>query len=146
MVAGDRVTHQGRDQEVAALGAVPVLALEQTFSATEPAGRRPHIPAEHQVVTDPVRAAHGPRDIPGVEVGMMRTLESAHVLVVAPQHVGRRREQLELLRAHGRCLVGSRQGLEGIRPGSLCEGLTTPRDELGSLHATQSNREAAMRR
>ena len=31
----------------------------------------------------------------------MRTLESAHVLVVAPQHVGRRREQLELLRAQG---------------------------------------------
>jgi hypothetical protein len=75
----------------------------------------------------------------------MRTLESADVFVVAPQHVGRRREQLELLRPQGRCLVGSRQELEGIRPGSPCEGLTTPRDELGLLHATQSNREATRR-
>jgi hypothetical protein len=32
--------------------------------------------------------------------------------------------------------------LEGHRPGSPCEGLTTPRDELGLVHASQSNREA----
>ena len=39
----------------------------------------------------------------------MRTLERADVFVIASQHVGRRRQQLELLRPQGRCLVGSRQ-------------------------------------
>ncbi len=145
MVAGDRMTHQDRDQQVASLGAVTLLALEQALPATEPSGRRTHLPAQHQVVSDPVRAVHGPRGVASVEVGVMRTLKSADVFVIAPQHVGRRSEQLELLRPQGRCLVGSRQGLEGIRPGSLCESLTTARDEFGLLHATQSSQEATRR-
>ena len=107
MVASDRVTHQDRDQQVASLGAVALLALEQALPAPEPSGRRAHLPAEHQVVSDPVRAVHGLRGVAGVEVDLMRPLESADVFVVAPNHVGRRREQLELLRPQGRCLVGS---------------------------------------
>jgi hypothetical protein len=145
VITGDRVTHQDRNQQVPPLGAVSFLVVEQALPATEPSGRGAHLPAQHQVVSDPVHAVHGPRGVAGIEVGVMRTFESADVFVVAPQHVGRRREQLELLRPQGRCVVGSRQGLEGIRPGSPREGLTTPQDALVLLHATQSNREATRR-
>ena len=92
MFAGDRVGNEVRNEQVAPLRAVLLLALEQPLPATEPSGRGTGFSAHHHVVSDPAGAVHGARDPAGVEVGVMRALEGADVILVAAKHVGRCRE------------------------------------------------------
>ena len=54
------------------------------------------------------------RHVAGIEVGVMRALEGADVVVVAAEHVGRPRQQLEVLGAERRRAVGGGQRLVGV--------------------------------
>jgi hypothetical protein len=48
------------------------------------------------------------RHLPGVEVNPMGSLEAAEIVVVAAEHVGRPREELEILRTEGSGSIGGR--------------------------------------
>ena len=61
-----RVLEKRRDQEIAALDAVGILALEQPLAAREPSARRGRLTEEEEVVADPPRAARRPQGISGI--------------------------------------------------------------------------------
>ena len=75
----------------------------------------------------------------GVQVHVIGTLQEAQV-VVAPEHVGRRREQLEVLRPQRSHLVGPRQRLVGVHPRSPPVGLTAPFEFVDGIHHGYSDR------
>jgi hypothetical protein len=125
VVAGGHLLQPDGDQQVSALDAVPLLALEQPLRATEPAACAGHLASEEQVVADPERTPRGARGIAGVRVQVMRALQAAQVVVVAAQHVGRSREQLQVLRAQRCRVVGARETLEGVEPRLRGIGITT---------------------
>ena len=104
------------EEEVAALDTVAFLALEQPLSAGEPACRRGCFPAEQETEADPPGTADGLRRFARVEVGVMSTLEGTNVLVLETSHIGRRREQHEILRLQPARVVGARERLVGIAP------------------------------
>ena len=55
----------------------------------------------------------------------MRSLEGVREIVFAVDHVGRRGEQLEVLRPEVRRLIGVGQGLVGVQPRPSLVGLAT---------------------
>jgi hypothetical protein len=105
-IPAEHVLQHSRYQQIAALDRVTLLAFEQPSRAREPSQGGARLSPERQVVADPERAAHGPRRLAGVQVGVMCPLEAAHIVVVAPEHVGGPRQQLEVLRLQRRRLIG----------------------------------------
>ena len=75
----------------------------------------------------------------GLQVRVMGALEAAHVVVVATEHVGRRRQQLEVLRSQRSRLVGARQRLVGVGPRPPVVGLTAPFELIDGSGAVHPN-------
>jgi hypothetical protein len=134
VVTAGRLLKPDRNQQVSVLDALTRLTFEEALRAREPAGRGGRLPSKHQVPADPERAARGARRLAGVQMGAMSTLQAAHVLVVAAEHVGRPREQLDILRAQRGRLIDSRQNLVGIRPRTSGVTLTAPLDLGDAIH------------
>ena len=88
----------------------PLLSLEQALPATEPSARRADLLAQHQVVSDPVRAVHRARDIAGVE---MRLDARARERGCARRHAPACRRRSRAARAPPR---------PGVLPGRLAPG------------------------
>ncbi len=86
------------EEEVAALDALLTVALEQPLPASKPSTCRRPLASHQEIQADPPRAERGSRHLARVEVGVVSALEAAKVFVVTAEHVGRRREQLEILR------------------------------------------------
>ena len=99
---------------LALLNLIPMPVLDGghiTLAIIEALRRRPVNARVLEIVQTAcagVRAANGLRMVAEVEMSVMRTLEGTDVFVVPPRHVGRRREQFELLRPQRRSAVGSR--------------------------------------
>ena len=92
LVAGDPPLDDLRQQEIAALDAVGPVPLHQPPGAGEPAAGARGLAPQGEAQPDPERAA---RRAVGALVGADGALERRHELVVAAEHVRRRREQLE---------------------------------------------------
>ena len=90
--------HHGHEQ-VARLGAVAPLLVDQALRAAQPAGRAALLSADQQRRTQPDRAAGGTQRVAVAAEGLVRALEQGQVLVVATEHRGRRRQQLEVARS-----------------------------------------------
>ena len=97
VVAGRLVLEHPRQQEVALLDAVAVLALDEPPRALRTSPPRGSDRAASRLIPtqNALRAAASPS--PRSSVRVMGALERGDVLVVAPEHVGRRRQQLEVL-------------------------------------------------
>jgi hypothetical protein len=80
------------------LDAVAAVVLELAACTTEPPSRMGAPTTKQQVVADPEPASRRAGNVAGREIQVIRTLEGGHVLVVPPDHVGRPRQQLEVLR------------------------------------------------
>ena len=93
--------------------------LEHPLGAREPSRGARDLPAQHEVHADPEGAADRRQILAAVEVALMRTLQRAQLLLVAAQHVGDRREQLQVLRRQRRLAIGTRQRLVGLDPRTL---------------------------
>ena len=113
--------HDGH-QEVATLRALATVVLEQPLSTAEPAARAAHLSSERQVDTDPDRTSRSTLGLLRVDVELMSPLQVAHPLVVAAEHVGRRRQELEVLRGEWSRFVGARERLVGLQPRPRCKG------------------------
>ena len=92
LVAGDPPLDDQRQQEIAALDAVGPVPLHQPPGAGEPAAGARGLAPQGEAQPDPEGAA---RRAVGALVGADGALERRHELVVAAEHVGRRRELLE---------------------------------------------------
>ena len=101
VVAGRNLLDADRGENVAALGAVPALAVHQPLRAGKPARRGGRLPAQEQGEADPESAARGRQRVVGVQVGAVGALQCGHVFVVEAEHVGRAGQELEILRAEG---------------------------------------------
>jgi hypothetical protein len=85
-------------------------------------------------MADPPRAAHRTHRLAGIQVGVMSPLEPAHVVVVAPEHVGRPGQQLEVLRGQRRRPIGGRQRRVGVCPRMPGVELAAALDQRDVVH------------
>ncbi len=106
VVAGRLLLDRDRQQEISTLDALALLAFDEALRTAEPSARAAHLSADCEIDADVERAARRARRFTGVDVRLMGTLEEAEEVVDAPEHVGRRREQLEVFRAQRLRLVG----------------------------------------
>jgi hypothetical protein len=116
--------HQGQ-QQVALLDAVPRLALDQPLGACEPAAGSACLPCEEELNPDPEGTARRAQGLTRFHVALVGPLEHGDRLLVAAQHVGRGRQQLEVLRPERLRAVSVRQRFVGAHP-RLCRIELTP--------------------
>ncbi len=105
------------EQQVAALDAVALDALDEALRAPDPPHGAAGLPAQQEVDADPERAPCGAQALAVVEVGLMGALEVAEVVRIAAEHVGSRRQALEVLGRQRRRSVSARQRFVDVRPG-----------------------------
>jgi hypothetical protein len=92
-----RLLLQGpRDEEVAALYAVGPLAIQQPLRAGEPAAGPPELTARGEAEADPEGTADRRQSVLGLEVQSIGALHGLPVVLLAPEHVGRDCEQLQV--------------------------------------------------
>ena len=115
VVTGGLVLKNERQQQIAPLHAVAPLALDQPLRTPEPSGRAAHLAPDGERHALPERAPSRAECLPGVEVEVIRALQALQV-VGPTEHVGRRPQQLHVLRPERRRPVGERQGLPGFSP------------------------------
>ena len=86
-----------RQEQISPLGAL-TFRLEEPLSPSEPARRRADLAADREVHADPRRVANPAESLAALKEPMVRALEPGHGLVVATEHEGAGREQLEIRR------------------------------------------------
>ncbi len=118
VTAGLVLKHE-RKQQIAPFHAVAPLTLDQPLRAAEPSGRAALLTSCGESHAHPERAPSRAERLAGVEVEVIRTLKAFQV-VAATEHVGRRPQQLHVVRPERRRPVGERQGLPGFSPRPAC--------------------------
>jgi hypothetical protein len=114
-----------RDQQIATLGAVLTVLVEQSRGRPKPSTRQRHLTLVHEAVPDPERRPSRRRQVTGRELEVVGTHERRDVLLVPAEHVRRVAEQLQVLgaeRAHGVNL-----GQPGMALSPVAPGASTPR-------------------
>jgi hypothetical protein len=102
-----------RHEQVSLLDAVLAHLLDEPLRAPEPAGPAAHLATQHQVHADPECGPRREQRRAAVEVQVMSPLEVAQVLVLAPEHVRRRRDELDVL---GRRRIRTGERRVGLQP------------------------------
>jgi hypothetical protein len=126
VVARHDVLDRDREQQVAALGAVRRLVLQEPVGAGEPAAGLRQLSPAAQMERQPERAAGGPPGIAGLGMQLLGPLQRPQAVRHAAEEVGRGPQQLQILRRQRGRLVGQRE--RGIRIG--------PREPPGGLVAS----------
>ena len=96
-VARGKVLLHDRQQQIAALGALVLLVLEQPLGAGDPAGRATHLAAKEKTEAQPECGTDGAQAFAGVQVRMMGTFERPQIVLVPTDQIRRHRQQLEIL-------------------------------------------------
>ena|SRR5437868_8227234 len=91
-------THRLWEEEESAFHAVALPFVQEPLCPAEPALSRAHLVAKGEGEADPERSPRRRFDLARVEVEMVRPLVDGDPLLVAPEHVRRRREQGEIRR------------------------------------------------
>ena len=108
-----------RQQQIAPLGALARVALQQPLGTGKPAGRAAHLAAHEQAKAEPERAADGASALAGVQMSVVGTFKCPEVFIVPTDQVCRHRQQFEILGLQRSFLIGARERLERIGPGTL---------------------------
>ena len=122
-IAGRLVFDGHGQQQVAALDAVTAGPVDEPPGAPHPAARASDLPAQHQGHTRPERAPGRAQLLPGLEVRAVGAPQHADVLLLAPKHVRRCREPLEVPRFQPAVPIGTGQRLMRVPPRPADEGL-----------------------
>jgi hypothetical protein len=112
------------DQQVAALGAVLTVLVDQAPGRREPPARERHLTLVHEAVPDPEASPRGHRQITGREVEAVRTHERRDVLLVPAEHVRRVAEALQVV--GGERARGVHFGQPGMTLSPVALGAGTP--------------------
>jgi hypothetical protein len=127
VVARHDVLDRDREQQVAALGAVRRLVLQEPVGPGQPTAGLRQLPRAAQVECQPERAPGRPPGLAGLGMQLLGALQRPQAIVHAAEKVGRGRQQLQILRRQRGGLVGQRE--HGIRIG--------PREPRGGLAASR---------
>ena len=133
VVARPLLEHR-RQQQVAVLDSVALLALEQPASASQPAARTPDLPMAGESHADPEGAAQGGELITRLQVDAMRALEQVAVLGLATDHVRAGGEECKVVRRERDLPVGPRERLVRVQPGFARIGLASPFELCHGIH------------
>ncbi len=90
------VLEHERHQEEAALCGVARLTFHEALCPADPRTSRPDLASGEEDQPAPDRAPHCAQRLSALHVGLVRALHDVHVLVVAAEHEGRRRQKLEI--------------------------------------------------
>jgi hypothetical protein len=110
-------------QQIAALGALARVALQHPLSSGKPAGRAAHLAAHEQAKAEPERAADGTSALAGADMSVVGTFKCPEVFIVPTDEVCGHRKQLEIIDLKWGFLIGAREDLERIGPGTQPVGL-----------------------
>jgi hypothetical protein len=125
---------RGEQREIAALDAVAVA--EQPLRAAEPAGGAAQLAPQRELEADPEGAANRGLDRVRLEVRLVGTLEHRHVLRLVAEHVGRRRQPLEVAGGKG----PGRQRSVSVLPRAPREGLASLPELVAGNHRVLTTR------
>jgi len=131
-VARGLVLEHEREEQVAALGAL-ALVLEDPLRAAEPAGSRTDAAAACEIQADPDCAARGTPRLSGLQEPLVRTFEPGDRVVVATEHEGADREEIEVFRGEALPLLHHRQRLVRLAPCAPRIGLPASLELLDSI-------------
>ena len=114
------------------LGAL-VLVLQDPPRTAEPARGRPDLATACEIQADPDCAVRGTPLLSGVEEALVRMFEPGDRVVVATEHEGADREQLEVFRGEAFPLVHERQRIVRLEPSPLRVGVATSLELFDSI-------------
>jgi hypothetical protein len=134
-VAGSLPAEHLGEQQVPAFGAV-VLVLEQALGPPQPATTAAQVAAHERLHADPEGAARGPAHRAGLEMAGVGPLECREVLLVAPDHVQRGRQALEIVGVERLLRIGLGQRLGRSRPPAGGVRRAAALEGVRPLHAT----------
>src|SRR5207237_8541727 len=106
-----------RDEKERALHTVGPQLGEESLVPAEPTFGRTDLLAQNEAEADPECGARRLLDFTGVEMEMVRTFVGGDRLVVAAEHVRRRREQAEICRPEWLRLVRAAEKRVRVGPG-----------------------------
>ena len=115
-----------RQQQIAPLGALILLVLQQPLGARDPTGRWPHLSAKEKAQAQPECGTNGAQAFTRIEVGVMGTFKRLQIILVPTDQIRRHRQQLEILAFQSGRLIGCRERPVGIGPGAPPVMLTAP--------------------
>jgi hypothetical protein len=95
------VLDRDREQQVAALGAVGRLVLQEPVGAREPAAGLRQLSPAAQVEGQPERAPRGPPTIATLGVKLLCALQRLQAVLDAAEEIGGGRQQLQVLWGQG---------------------------------------------
>ena len=96
-VASGKLLLHYPQQQIAPLGALVLLVLQQPLCTGEPARRRPDLPSKEKTEAQPECGTDGTSMIADVEMGMMGAFKRSQIVVVPTDQIRRHRQQLEIL-------------------------------------------------
>ena len=109
------------------------LGRAQRLVEREPSRRAAHFAPDGECHAFPERAPSRAECLSGLEVEVIRALQALQV-VGPTEHVGRRSQQLHVLRPERRRPVGERQGLQGFSPRPACIRAAAAFEGVGRAH------------
>ena len=107
--------HDG-DQQIAPLDTLASVTLDEPLRPAEPAAGLPHLAYVEEVHAEPERRPCSGQESTRVQMLAMDSLADRRVLVVPAEHVGRRRQEVEVLNGEGRRRVRLREQAVGLLP------------------------------
>jgi hypothetical protein len=103
-------------EQVAPLDAVASVAVEESLSAAEPARGTADLASQREVRADEKGTPHRTLELACLDVEVMSPLQPAHPLVLVPEHVRARSEELDVGRFQRYAFVGLGERLVRIAP------------------------------
>ena len=126
-----------RHQQVSRLDVVAVVAAQEAIGPAQPSARRLPLPAQCEVDGRPEGGADRRQQLPVVEVPAMGPLQRLHLVGVATQHVGGRREEHEVVGPQAAVGVGVGEQPMGVDPVQVAGGLSAaPNQVQRVVHTT----------
>jgi hypothetical protein len=123
---GHRLPKRDREQQVAVLGALP-LVLQQPVGPGEPAAGLRELSPVDQVEGQPERAPRGPPEVAALGVELLGALQRPQAVLHTAEEIRGGRQQLQILPGQGGRPVGQGQRGVGVRP-------RQPSGRLAALH------------
>jgi hypothetical protein len=139
VVAGHQLLERDGGQQVAVLGALLPLVLEESAGPAEPPARLREVAPRAQVEPQPACAPRGPPMIASLGIQLVGALQRPETVLDVTEEVGRGRQQLQILRGQGSRPVGQRQRGVGIRPRQPLGGLAAPHQRTLRAHRTPAS-------
>ena len=115
-VARGEVLLHDRQQQIAALGALVLLVLEQLLGAGDPTGCGARLAPKEKMEAQPECGTDGALAFTGIQVRVMGTFKCLQIILVPTGQIRRHRQELWMLASQRGRPIGCRERAVGIGP------------------------------